>query len=126
LAGIIFSWVALRWRDVQHQYYEWLQRRNTGKAWLQALIKKVWEVSWDMWDHRNEVRTSTITPATMRETKNLNDQIIEQFEEGAASLGQKDHHLLAKPLAHVLGYDLDHKSQWLESIALCWQYVPYD
>jgi hypothetical protein len=71
-----------------------------------------------MWDHRNEVRTTTITPATMRETKNLNEQIIEQFKEGAAGLGQKDHHLLAKPLAHVLGYDLDHKSQWLESIAL--------
>jgi hypothetical protein len=54
----------------------------------------------------------------MREMENLNEQIIEQFEEGAAGLGQKDHHLLAKPLAHVLGYDLDHKSQWLESIAL--------
>jgi hypothetical protein len=26
------------WRDVQHRYYEWLQRRNTAKAWLQALI----------------------------------------------------------------------------------------
>jgi hypothetical protein len=89
-----------------------------GKAWLQALIKKVWEVSWDMWDHRNEVRTTTITPATMWETENLNKQIIEQFEEGAAGLGQKDHYLLAKSLAHVLGYDLDHKSRWLDSIAL--------
>jgi hypothetical protein len=45
-------------------------------------------------------------------------QIIYQFEEGAAGLGQKDHHLLAKPLVHVLDYDLDHKSQWLDSIAL--------
>jgi hypothetical protein len=71
-----------------------------------------------MCDHRNEVRTTTITPATMRETENLNEQIIEQFEEGVAGLGQKDHHLLAKTLAHVLSYDLDHKSQWLESIAL--------
>jgi hypothetical protein len=72
-----------------------------------------------MWDHWNEARTTTITPATIRETKNLYEQIIKsQCEEGAAGLGQKDHHLLAKPLAHVLGYDLDHKSQWLESIAL--------
>ena len=107
-----------RWRDVQHRYYEWLQRRNTGKAWLQALIKKVWEVSWDMWDHRNHVRTTTTTPAMRREIENLNEQIVEQFEEGEAGLGQQDHQLLAKPLAHVLGLDLDHKSQWLESISL--------
>jgi hypothetical protein len=79
---------------------------------FKRLIKKVWEVSWDMWDHRNEVRTTTITPATMRETEKLNEQIIEQFEGGAARLGQQDYHLLAKPLAHVLGCDLDHKSQW--------------
>ncbi len=71
-----------------------------------------------MWDHRNEVRTTTITPATMRETENLNEQITEQFEEGEAGLGKKGPHFLDKPLAHVLGYDLDHKSQWLESIAL--------
>jgi hypothetical protein len=109
---------SVRWRDVQHRYYEWPQRRNTDNAWLQALIKKVWEVSWDMWDHRNEVRTTTITSAIMWETENLNKQIIYQFEEGAAGLGQKDHNLLGKPLAHVLGYDLDHKSQWLDSIAL--------
>jgi hypothetical protein len=92
LAGIIFSkgCPSVWWKDVQHQYYEWLQRRNTGKAWLQALIKKVWEVSWDMWeDHRKEVRTTTITPAMMRETENLNEQIIEEFEEGEAGLVQK-------------------------------------
>ncbi len=71
-----------------------------------------------MWDHRNEVHTTTITPAMMQETANLNKQIIKQFEEGEVGLGQKDHHFLDKPLAHVLGYDLDHKAQWLESIAL--------
>jgi hypothetical protein len=71
-----------------------------------------------MLDHQNEFRTTNITPATMRETKNLNEQIIDQFEEGEAGLGHKDHHFLDKPLAHVLGYNLDHKSQWLESIAL--------
>jgi hypothetical protein len=107
LAGnFLMGRLSIRWRDVQHRYYEWLQRHNTGKAWLQALIKKVWEVSWDMWDHRNEVRTTTITPATMWETENLNKQIIEQFEEGVVGLGQKDHHFLDKPLGHVLGYDL--------------------
>jgi hypothetical protein len=53
-----------------------------------------------------------------REIENLNEQIVEQFEEGEAGLGQQDHQLLAKPLAHVLGLDLDHKSQWLESISL--------
>ena len=107
-----------RWRDVQHRYYEWLKRRNTEKAWLQAVIKKVWEVSWDMWDHRNQVRLGTITPAMRREADIINAQITHQFEEGQVGLGQRDHHWLSKPLAHVLAYDPEHKSQWLESVEL--------
>jgi hypothetical protein len=44
LKGLMYFFTALsvRWRDVQHQYYEWLQQQNTGKTWLQALIKKIW------------------------------------------------------------------------------------
>jgi hypothetical protein len=76
------------WRDVHHRYYEWLKRRNTGKAWLQAVIKKVWEVLWDMWDHRNQVRLGTITPAMRREADIINAQITQQFEEGLVGLGQ--------------------------------------
>jgi hypothetical protein len=34
-----------RWSEVQQRYYEWLQRKNMGKAWTQALIKKIWAVS---------------------------------------------------------------------------------
>ncbi len=107
-----------RWRDVQHRYYEWLNRRNTGKAWLQAVIKKVWEVSWDMWDHRNQVRLGTITLAMCREADIINAQITQQFEEGLVGLDHQDHHWLSMSLAHVLGYDKEHKSQWLESIKL--------
>jgi hypothetical protein len=72
-----------------------------------------------MWDHQTDIRTNTITPAKMRENENLNEQITEHFEDGIAGLSHKDHHGLAKPLAHILGYDLDQKAPcWLESIAL--------
>ena len=107
-----------RWRDVQQRYLEGLKRINTGKSWVQALIKKVWEVSWDMWDHRNKVRVNTVTRADLREIEHLNDQITEHFSEGTLGLGPQDHHWFDKPLLHVLGYDLDHKAQWLESVEL--------
>ena len=107
-----------RWRDDQQRYLEGLKRINTGKSWVQALIKKVWEVSWDMWDHRNKVRVNTVTRADLREIERLNDQITEQFSEGTRGLGPQDHHWFDKPLLHVLGYDLDHKAQWLESVEL--------
>jgi hypothetical protein len=45
----------LGWSEVQHRYYEFLDSRRTGLRWLTALIQKLWDVAWDMWDHRNRV-----------------------------------------------------------------------
>ncbi len=110
--------VSVRWQHVQQQYFEWLKRRKTGKAWVTALIKKVWEISWDLWDHRNEVRLHSLSPTNWRIIEDLNAQISAKFDLGTDRLGHRDYHWLNKPLAHVLGYDKEHKAQLLASIDL--------
>jgi hypothetical protein len=110
--------VSVRWQDVQQQYYLWLKRRNTGKAWVTALIRKVWEISWTMWDHRNDVRTSTLSPTNKKAIEDLNRRITAEFSHGTNGLGPRDQHWLEKPLRHVIGYDQEHKAQWLASIDL--------
>ena len=42
------------WSDAQQRYYDALGRRNTGERWL-MVIQKLWDVAWDLWDHRNNV-----------------------------------------------------------------------
>jgi hypothetical protein len=37
------------WAAKQHDHYEWLKRKNTGKRWVTTLIKMLWELSWNMW-----------------------------------------------------------------------------
>jgi hypothetical protein len=46
---------ALGWSGVQQRYYEWLGGRRSGLRWLTALIQKLWDIAWDMWDNRNRV-----------------------------------------------------------------------
>jgi hypothetical protein len=29
--------------------------RGSGYRWLSALICKLWQVAWDMWEHRNGI-----------------------------------------------------------------------
>jgi hypothetical protein len=110
--------VSLQWKAVQQRYYEWLGRRNTGKKWATVLIQKVWEVSWDMWDHRNDVRLKTITPAKKRRILALNLLVANEYERGREGLRTKDQHWLSKPLEHILQYDLNRKEQWAESVQL--------
>eukprot|EP00957_Ditylum_brightwellii_P023001 1735973-Ditylum_brightwellii.AAC.1 len=42
-----------KWAEIQHQYFLCLSLRRTGKRFISALIKKLWDTSWDFWQHRN-------------------------------------------------------------------------
>jgi hypothetical protein len=89
----------MQWKVVQQCYFEWLRKHNTGKKWATALIQKVWEVLWDMWDHRNKVRLKTITPAEQQYIMALNALVMDGYERGTSGLRVKDQHWLVKPKA---------------------------
>jgi hypothetical protein len=51
---------------------EWTKARmdkriNKSKRWIMTLIKKLWEISWNMWEHRNGERTNPESPISLRE-----------------------------------------------------------
>jgi len=51
------------WEAVQTTYFRWIGRvrkdkslqRRTGRRWLTAVIQKLWEIAWDLWDDRNSI-----------------------------------------------------------------------
>jgi hypothetical protein len=53
--------------------------QNTGKQWAKKLIIQLFNISWDMWEHRNGIKFNTMTPAKIRETIELNRQIEQEF-----------------------------------------------
>jgi hypothetical protein len=57
-------------------------RRRTGLRWLTALIQKLWDVAWDMWDHRNRVLhdQENWSHATLQI-----QQITDEFAKGSAA-----------------------------------------
>jgi hypothetical protein len=86
------------WSEVQHRYYEFLDSRRTGLRWLTALIQKLWDVAWDMWDHRNRV----LHDQEHSVARDLQiQQITDEFATGSvglareAKLPQEDYNLFS-------------------------------
>jgi hypothetical protein len=48
--------IPVEWAGVQEAHFIWLGRRNTGKCWATSLVVKLWEIGWDIWDHRNQIK----------------------------------------------------------------------
>jgi hypothetical protein len=92
--GILQAWAAK-----QQEYYNWIQKRNTGKRWITTLIKKLWEISWNMWEQRNGELTNPASPASLREHARLDALISHEYTD-IATLTQRDRRWFRCPLLH--------------------------
>ncbi len=49
------GWVCAKWQVLQHRHYSCIRSAWSGKCWVVALISKLWDKTWDLWDHRNGI-----------------------------------------------------------------------
>ena len=76
--------VSLEWADHHQAYYKLMDMRKTGRCWVIALIQKLWDISWIMWDHRNHVLHEGQSHKVLG-NHDLNVSVVEEFR-----LGQHD------------------------------------
>jgi hypothetical protein len=105
------------WAAKQQEYYDWLQKRNTGKRWITTLIKKLWEISWNMWEQRNGEAKNPASPASLREHARLDAFITQEYND-VTTLTQRDRRWLRRPKEVLFTEPLEYKQQWLESVRL--------
>jgi hypothetical protein len=99
-------------------YYTSLSLDNTGIQWVCQFILQMFNVSWDMWEHRNGIKHNTVTPAKRHKLDAVDAQIQDEFVTGSTQLLPWDKHWLAEsPDALINKYSLVEKNQWLASVA---------
>ena len=108
------------WAAKQQEYYDWLERKNTGRRWVTTLIKRLWQISWDMWEHRKGALNNPLSPALLREHARLDTLIALEFDD-IRRLFKKDRRWFRRPKEVLFTENIDYKSQWLESVALARQ-----
>ena len=101
---------ALGWSEVQQRYLQWIGSRRSGLRWLTALIQKLWDIAWDMWDHRNRVLHDTeLSVARDLEIQ----QITDQFQLGSAGLPTEVKVHFRRGLQHLLQQQPAYQTAWL-------------
>jgi hypothetical protein len=101
---------SLGWSEVQQRYLEWLGSRKSGLRWLTALIHKLWDIAWDMWDHRNRVLHDTENSVA----RDLEiQQITAEFQLGTAGLPALAKAMFRRGLRPLLQQQPAYQTAWL-------------
>eukprot|EP00549_Striatella_unipunctata_P025148 CAMPEP_0118684512 /NCGR_PEP_ID=MMETSP0800-20121206/6685_1 /TAXON_ID=210618 ORGANISM="Striatella unipunctata, Strain CCMP2910" /NCGR_SAMPLE_ID=MMETSP0800 /ASSEMBLY_ACC=CAM_ASM_000638 /LENGTH=142 /DNA_ID=CAMNT_0006581227 /DNA_START=198 /DNA_END=626 /DNA_ORIENTATION=+ len=115
------GWMSSKWAETQQAYYEWLGMRRTGHRWVQALIKKLWQTAWDLWEHRNSILHHQDSFISIEAAETLNEMVRNEFDIGVGALPTLDHYLFGGTLYDLLNKPHAHKQLWLSRVETAWK-----
>jgi hypothetical protein len=83
----------INWLEVQQSYYKFIESKAGAKRWLIELIKKLWQIAWDLWQDRN---TENSTRKTKRLRGDLHTKVEVEYEIGYERLHPKHQKLFTR------------------------------
>ena len=98
------------WQAQQQRYYEFLKSRKTGRRWATLVIRKLWDMAWDMWDDCNGIlhkNDNTVKhQATDQELRRL-------YAEGPTKTLRRDRSLFTTPVEEWLSSTPFVRRRWV-------------
>ncbi len=82
-----------KWALAQERYYRHRGSQKSGYRWLVRLIRRIWEIAWDLWEDRNECNASRQKEA---ERIRLRDLIIDEYLAGFKKLHRSSRRLFSR------------------------------
>jgi hypothetical protein len=100
------GWIPVCWEEAQQLYYSLIQSHCTGRRWIISLIKKLWNVAWDLWEHRNGILHNKENITTTTELRLLRQRVQTLFHLlQHLPFPAVDSYLMSQPLEILLNKD---------------------
>jgi hypothetical protein len=107
----------------QAQYLKIHKPQRKAELWIKGLLTQTWEISFTMWEHRNQaLHGDTLTPTQELELEALRQQVTEEFTEGATMVQSNLQWMLNEDHREWATTQSNPKTKrWLETITLSWK-----
>ncbi len=110
------GWITIEWRAQQEQYWLQWRRKKSSKRWASELIKKLWNISWDMWAHRNGVLHAVEHPHNDIIDSRTNEQLTTLYRRGILAVPRDAFNLFQSSLTELLQQPSAYKIKWIRSV----------
>jgi len=107
--------ISMKWHEMQATYWKVYKSRKSSKWWTTALIKKLLQIAWDMWHHRNHALHNSPTNREQILEGKTNQRIRVIYEQGPGSFPRDAISLLKRTQSELITLPLAYKKQWIET-----------
>jgi hypothetical protein len=101
------------WRQDQEQYYSSLGQARSGLRWTTALVLKLWQVAWNMWEHRNQIEHDIAAAQKKFDTDRDIEALVTRYREGELQGLDISEFFSNQEMEKVLRGSLAYKCAWI-------------
>ena len=67
--------IHVKFEAVQQRYYKRIKSKLRASTWMKGLIRQLWDIIFDLWQHRNGIAHSEDHPWKIADIEHLQDEI---------------------------------------------------
>jgi hypothetical protein len=83
------------------------------------MIKKLWQVAWDLWDHHNKVLHKKENTVMQLHQCQLDRLVTFTYQHlSTFVIAHSDQYLTRLPLTQLLSKEYEHKEAWLNTVTV--------
>jgi hypothetical protein len=116
--NLLEGFIHISWRQIQQKYFARIGSARSPKRWTVALIQKLWDIAWDMWEHQNGILHDNDQSIILT---TLHKDIRDEFKRGYDGLPKETQSLFSQGCASILAKPAEVKQQWLARVQLARQ-----
>ena len=108
--------IAHEWEAIQEAYYQWCRSKKSGRRWTSSLIQKLWDIAWDLWEHRIGIVHSRENAERLHNMPSVDNEIRTQFRRGSHGLSRRDYYLFQGEVKDILDAPIIYRQRWLQRV----------
>jgi hypothetical protein len=114
--AFVFGMLSPKWAQAQAVYLEFANRKCSGYQWAASLIRKIWEIAWHQWEHRNLIQHGkdlSVPPEVKTRTR---EQAQALFDHGSDTVLPVDNFLFGGNVSNLLHKSHHDICTWINQV----------
>ena len=110
------GFISRKWRIIQKAYFKDIGSMKSPILWISRFQKRIWEIPWLMWQHRNEFLHNDGKTIHFQESAAINREIRKEYLLTGNGLPQPYQHLFQGNEEELINQSSFIKQEWLMSV----------
>ena len=110
------GFISKKWRTIQRAHLKEMGSMKSPDLWTARFQRRIWEIAWRMWQHRNDFLHSDGRTIHFQESSAINHEIRNEYNKSGNGIPASYQYLFQVNIDRLLRQPIFDRQEWLRSV----------